>query len=438
MAHPGTLPAINKTAVAHVLRVGKAVGGTLANYTEFDRKNYFYPDLPKGYQLSQYAHPLVSGGTLFDVGITRIHLEEDTARSAHDPSSGVTRIDYNRAGVPLMELVTEPEIHTAKDAVNFAKELQILLRTLGASDANMERGEMRIEANVSLGVRGTLGTKVEIKNLNSFRSVERAIEHELKRQKHSIEKGLKVEQQTLGWDEHKQSTFPQRTKEGSADYRYFPDPDLPKLVISEVTDFDNGKLQADTPELPWEKRARLEKMGLNSEDASMYVADERLGSFFDSVALNLKGATPALAANYISTDVVKLIRDIEARDSLLLKKIPIAAHSFAQVIDMVQNAELSSRGAKTLIADLCVSDFDPKAKAVESGLLQQSEDIALIPLVKEIINAHPGVASEFVAGKESALQFLVGQAMKKTRGSANPQKVHALLKEQLSNPHIGT
>ncbi len=206
MAHPGTLPVINKEAVRHVLRVGVALGGEVADFTEFDRKNYFYPDIPKGYQISQYQFPLVTGGELNRIAITRVHLEEDTARSLHEEGDH-TLIDFNRAGVPLMELVTEPVIHSAKDAVSFAKELQILLKTLGASEANLEKGEMRVEANVSIGKEGTLGTKVEVKNLNSFRAVERAIEYETKRQQEVLEKGEKVIQETRGWDENKGITF---------------------------------------------------------------------------------------------------------------------------------------------------------------------------------------------------------------------------------------
>ena len=210
MGHPGTLPVVNETAVKYVLTVGKALGSTLATYTEFDRKNYFYPDIPKGYQISQYEYPLVTGGSLHGVQITRVHLEEDTARSLHEENGSI--VDYNRAGVPLMELVTEPVIHDAKTAGNFARELQLLLKTLGVSDANMEKGEMRIEANISVSPNDTFGTKVEVKNLNSFRSVESAIEYEIKRQVTLIEEGGSVVQETRGWDESKGKTFSQRVK----------------------------------------------------------------------------------------------------------------------------------------------------------------------------------------------------------------------------------
>jgi len=236
MGHPGTLPTINKKAVEHVLRVGSAIGGTLADFTEFDRKNYFYPDIPKAYQISQYKYPLVSGGKLHGVDITRIHLEEDTASSNHG-NDGKSHVDFNRAGVPLMELVTEPVIHDAKQASNFAKELQLLLRYLGAGYANLEKGEMRVEANISVSKTDTFGTKVEVKNLNSFKAVEKAIEYEVKRQIELIEEGGVVVQETRGWDENKETTFSQRAKENSNDYRYFPDPDLPKMTLSELPEF---------------------------------------------------------------------------------------------------------------------------------------------------------------------------------------------------------
>ncbi|MBI3020030.1 MAG: Asp-tRNA(Asn)/Glu-tRNA(Gln) amidotransferase subunit GatB, partial [Parcubacteria group bacterium] len=249
MAHPGTLPVINKEAVRHILRIGKALGGAIADFTEFDRKNYFYPDIPKGYQISQYEYPLVKGGFLQipifstqsedknsqflisnspnknskfkKIAITRVHLEEDTARSQHDKGDDASFVDFNRAGVPLMELVTEPVISSAKEAGAFARELQLLLRYLGASEANMEKGEMRVEANISVSKDDTRGTKVEVKNINSFRAVERAIEYEIKRQSEALENGEKIRQETRGWNDVKQETFSQRVKEGAADYRYF-------------------------------------------------------------------------------------------------------------------------------------------------------------------------------------------------------------------------
>ena len=278
MAHPGTLPVINKQAVENVIKVGLALGANIAtDFTEFDRKNYFYPDIPKGYQISQYKFPIVSGGTLAGVDVTRVHLEEDTGNNKHDRGD-FSLVDYNRAGVPLMELVTEPVIHGAEQAANFGRELQLLLQYLGVSEANMEKGEMRVEANISLSDNpDKFGTKVEVKNLNSFRSVERAIKYELARMQDLYEAGRQNEivQETRGWDESKQVTFSQRKKEDSHDYRYFPDPDLPKLVLKEV--FDIESLKTGLPELPSQKRARYEKdFGIKAEDVETFVNDYSL------------------------------------------------------------------------------------------------------------------------------------------------------------------
>ncbi len=421
LAHPGTLPVINREAVRHVIRVGIALGATLADYTEFDRKNYFYPDLPKGYQLSQYEYPLVSGGILSDVAITRVHLEEDTASSLHDESIGMTTIDYNRAGVPLMELVTEPVITNARDAGIFARELQLLLRYLGASDANMEKGEMRVEANVSIGKDGILGTKVEIKNLNSFRAMERAVEYEIERQRKLLEAGGSVIQETRGWDEGRQATFSQRIKEGSADYRYFPDPDLPSLKLSELPGYGVKELRESLPELPWERRARYTAMGVKAEDADVYARDLRLGEFFEEVTRGSSKEVVLLASNYIGNDLVKIIRDIEERDTESNNDIPISGLNFKTIIDMLARKELSSRGSKDLLI-LCVeTGGDPSKLAVEKGLTRGANDASTIDAaVKEVISSNPKVVLDLKAGKQAALEFLVGQSMKALRGAADP------------------
>ncbi len=442
LAHPGTLPLINREAVRHVLRVGTAVGAKLADYTEFDRKNYFYPDLPKGYQLSQYEYPLVSGGTLSGVGLTRIHLEEDTASSIHDEADGTTSIDYNRAGVPLMELVTDPVITSARDAGDFARELQLLLRYLDVSNANMEKGEMRVEANVSVGKDGVLGTKVEIKNLNSFRAMERAVQYEIERQQKVLEKGEAVVQETRGWDEGRQATFSQRIKEGSADYRYFPDPDLPSLKLSEIPDYSSEKLRSSLPELPWERRARYEAVGIKSEDAESYVRDPRLGDFFEKVAAGYPKEAVLLASNYIANDLVSIIssyakvtkdrRDIGERDTQTHSEIPISSLNFRKIIDMLIRSEISSRAAKDLLA-LCVkTGADPSQIAKENGLLQSAGGSeALAAAVEKVIAENPKVVSDFKAGKAPALEFLVGQSMKILRGGADPTALRELLKAKI-------
>lgn len=421
LAHPGTLPVINKGAVKHVLRVGLALGGKLADYTEFDRKNYFYPDLPKGYQLSQYEYPLVSGGELEGVVITRVHLEEDTASSLHDEVSGVTTIDYNRAGLPLMELVTEPVITSAEQAGAFARELQLLLRYLGASEANMEKGEMRVEANISMGKKGEMGTKVEIKNLNSFNAMERAVRYEIARQSKLLEEGKVVAQETRGWDEAKQATFAQRVKEGSADYRYFPDPDLPSLRLSEVTDFRAVALSSSLPELPKERRDRYTKIGLKEQDSRILTSEPVLSEFFDAVIgfLGESGAAQ-LTANYIANDLVNLTRDADKRDTEYLDKIDMNPANFAKVMSMVTARRISSRVAKDLLAEIYRNDVDPEAIALERGLLIQSDSDALANLVDQIIADNVAAVSEYKNGKSSALEFLIGQAMKTTRGSADP------------------
>lgn len=281
MAHPGTLPVPNKEAIKKVITVGLAVDGTIADFTEFDRKNYFYPDIPKGYQLSQYKFPIVSGGSINGVLLTRIHLEEDTAKSSHE--GGVTLVDYNRAGVPLMELVTEPVIHSAEEAGAFAKELQRILRYVGASEANMEMGQMRIEANISISKDPkNFGTKVEVKNINSFSAVESAIAYEVKRHEEVIENGGTIVQETRGWDEMKQETFSQRKKENAHDYRYFPDPDLPKLKLSKL--FDTEAIKKTIPELPQAKKARFQNtLQIKQETIDVLVDSPILANFFDEV-----------------------------------------------------------------------------------------------------------------------------------------------------------
>lgn len=429
LAHPGTLPVINREAVRHVLRVGCALGGELADFTEFDRKNYFYPDLPKGYQISQYKYPLISGGSLNGIELTRIHLEEDTARSMHSPD-GHSLVDFNRAGIPLMELVTEPVITNAEDAGAFARELQLLLRTLGAAEANMEKGEMRVEANISVSKSGEKGTKVEVKNLNSFRSVERAIAYETKRQIEVLENGGEVVQETRGWDENKQETFSQRMKEESHDYRYMPDPDLPKLRISEIRDFEKSALEKDLPELPREKRKRyIEDCGMKAEDAEMFInADKNLRDLLEEYvipAFKEDKEKFGLSVNYIVSDVAGTV-------SRLGENAKDLGDNFTELITMITDGKLSSRGAKDVLAILLTEGGDARSVAEDNGLLQESDEGAIATLVDEIINENPEVIEEYKGGKEASLKFLVGQGMKKSKGSANPQLLSKLIIEKIS------
>jgi aspartyl-tRNA(Asn)/glutamyl-tRNA(Gln) amidotransferase subunit B len=433
MAHPGTLPVINREAVRMVLLVGLALGGKLADYTEFDRKHYFYPDLPKGYQISQYKFPLVQGGSLCGVDVTRVHLEEDTARSMHTLNNDGL-LDFNRAGIPLMELVTEPIIHDSAKAVMFARELQLLLRYLHVSLANMDKGEMRVEANVSLyndqkkkDDKTMLGTKVEVKNLNSIRAVKLAIDYEVERQSKILDKGEKILQETRGWDEAGGKTVSQRIKEESHDYRYFPDPDLPKLIISQIPEFAQNILMEQMPELPSTKRERYKKEhGLNEQVIESIITDIELSRFFDQVVDVLQNDKDAIlrAGNYISSDIAGLIK--ESANSLeIIERIGI--ENFAELMCLLTRNILSSRGAKDILSNMAQSGGNPNDLMVSMGLKQVSDDRAIIEIVKKIIIEQSVAVEDYRAGKSASLQFLVGQGMKKSRGSANPETLRQVL-----------
>lgn len=434
MAHPGALPVINKAAIEHVIKVGLAIDGNIADFTEFDRKNYFYPDIPKGYQISQYKYPIVSGGHLSGFDITRVHLEEDTANNKHDRGD-FSLIDFNRAGVPLMELVTEPHTFgsvedTAKSATKFAKEFQLVLWYLGVSEANMEKGEMRVEANVSVSRdKGKLNTKVEVKNLNSFRSVERAIKYELDRMTELLDSGKENEivQETRGWDESKQKTFSQRKKESSEDYRYFPDPDLPKLKLQDKnTGFDLVKMKKELPELPEAKRARYKKdFAIKDEDIEVYINDMALGAWFEDIARILSDNEKVkIASNYITSDYLGLKKSNQET------KLP-SAENFAELVTLVVENKISSRAAKDILAMIVIKDESPLKIATEKNLLQSSDEGTLKTIVEKIINENSEVVASYKSGKENAIMSLVGKVIKESNGSANPQIVIKLLKEML-------
>ncbi|MES2315452.1 MAG: Asp-tRNA(Asn)/Glu-tRNA(Gln) amidotransferase subunit GatB [Patescibacteria group bacterium] len=427
MAHPGALPVINKKAVENVIKVGLALGSNIADFTEFDRKNYFYPDIPKGYQISQYKFPIVTGGHLAGLDITRVHLEEDTANNKHDRGD-FSLIDFNRAGVPLMELVTEAHTFdsvedTAKAASKFAKEYQLVLQYLGVSEANMEKGELRVEANVSVSPDKNNKTKnyVEVKNLNSFKSVEKAVKYEIERMVALFEEGKSEEivKETRGWDEAKQKTFSQRRKESSEDYRYFPDPDLPKLKLHEAFDLD--KMKKELPELPEAKRARYKKdFGIKEEDIEVYINDAQLAAWFEEVAKILKDKEKIkTASNFTTTDLIGLGGN---RPSAI---------NFAELIAMFADSKISSRAAKDILAMIVVKDESPLKIATEKSLLQSNDEGALKVIVEKIIKENPEVVATYKAGKENAIMSLVGKIIKESNGSANPQIVIKLLKEML-------
>ncbi len=445
MGHPGTLPVPNKQAVENVIKMGLAVGADIADFSEFDRKNYFYPDIPKGYQISQYKYPIVSGGELAGIKITRVHLEEDTATSKHrdgmiDPdhdgipnnAAGFSMVDYNRSSVPLMELVTEPVIHSAEDAMRFGKELQLLLRYLGISHANMEKGEMRVEANISISDDpNVFGTKVEVKNLNSFSVVGKAIEYEIARMTELNEAGRKDEivQETRGWDDANQQTYSQRKKENAHDYRYFPEPDIPKMKLHEA--FDLQKMKSELPELPWEKRARYkEQYGLKDEDIESYVVDDVLGSFFENVVILLEkdAKKTTLASNYITSDLMGIQKNWDKDFDFAYPSF----ESFAKLISMASDGTVGSRGAKDILAIMVEQGGNPEDIAQREGLLQQSDAGSLEPIAREIITANPNIVTDYKSGKEALLQFFVGQGMKATKGAGNPTVLAEVFKKLLA------
>lgn len=423
MAFPGTLPVVNREAVKHVLKVGAAINGKIADYTEFDRKNYFYPDLPKGYQISQYQYPLISGGKLHGVAITRIHLEEDTARSQHT-GDGYSIIDFNRAGVPLMELVTEPVIHDALTASAFAKELQLLLRTLGAGEANMELGQMRVEANISISKTDKLGTKVEVKNLNSFKAVERAIAYEIERQTAILEEGGTLVQETRGWDEKKEETFSQRLKEDSHDYRYFPDPDIPKFRLSLLEDFTEEAVRKTLPELPWERREKLLALAIAAEDVEILVSDVAYSALYAKAIEPITDATARKAA------INLLLNDVRGKnpDADALARVEAG---LSETAEMFARGDISSAGAKAIIGELMANGGEPNTIAKAKGLLQMKDASLIGALADEILAEHPTVALEVKSGKIEAMKFLLGQGMRKSKGSANPAELERIFKEKL-------
>ncbi|HEY0221083.1 MAG TPA: Asp-tRNA(Asn)/Glu-tRNA(Gln) amidotransferase subunit GatB [Candidatus Paceibacterota bacterium] len=426
MGHPGPLPVVNKEAVRKVLLVGSAVEADLADFTEFDRKNYFYPDIPKGYQISQYKYPLVSGGKINGINLTRIHLEEDTASSTHD-TPGVSLVNFNRAGVPLMELVTDPEIHSVKEAIDFAKELQLILQYLEVSEANMEKGEMRVEVNISVSKGSELGIKVEVKNINSFKAAGKSIDFEFNRQVTLLEKGEGIVQETRGWDENKEITFSQRSKENAKDYRYFPDPDLPKLVISEIPEFSLENLKKELPKLPEEKREEYKKWGIKNEDIDFYINDPLFREFFDrALESGLDNGSVVLASNYLVSDLSGLSKNSE--NGLLGK---VTQDNFIKLIKMIKAGDLSSRGAKDTLKIMFEAGGEPETIAKEKGLIQKNDPEEIKNLARRIIDENPDSVVEYKNGKESLLQFFVGQGMKLSKGSINPELLKSVILEIL-------
>ena len=432
---PGVLPTINKAAVEFVIATGFAIEATVAETTRWDRKNYFYPDLPKGYQISQYQLPLAARGKLsfdtstgpFTVRINRAHLEEDTGRLIHAELDGrrVSLIDFNRSGMPLMEIVTEPDIRTAEQARRYAEELRLLMRAIGASDAEMENGQMRVEANVSIRPIGreAFGTRVEVKNMNSMKAVERAIAFEIERQAVAIDSGETIKMETRGWDEPSQSTYHMRAKEEENDYRYFPEPDLPPLL---TTPEWLVEIKARLPELPAVRRARYQtEFGLSAYDAAVLVNDAAATSLFEGTLAAGTGVPAKLLANWVTGEYMRLAKGGEGSGGA------VDPAELAALVKLVADGTISGTNAKEVFAELFMSGERVAAIVESRGFRQISDAGVLGAAIDEVLAANPVAVADYRAGKGAAVGFLVGQVMKATRGQANAAMVQAALRERL-------
>ncbi|MDT3675475.1 Asp-tRNA(Asn)/Glu-tRNA(Gln) amidotransferase subunit GatB [Microcystis wesenbergii] len=445
LGYPGVLPVLNQEVLASAVKLGLAIDGKITPHSKFDRKQYFYPDLPKNYQISQYDLPIVEQGQLeieiVDkktkevsrkiIGITRLHMEEDAGKLVHAGSerlSGSTHslVDFNRTGVPLLEIVSEPDLRTGAEAAEYAQELRRLVRYLGISDGNMQEGSLRCDVNISVRKKGTekFGTKVEIKNMNSFSAIQKAIEYEIDRQIEAIKNGELIVQETRLWEEATQRTISMRKKEGSSDYRYFPEPDLPPLEVSP----EQLKAWAEElPELPARKRLRYEEeFGLSPYDARVLTDDRTVAEYFETAVI--AGANAKLVANWISQDIAAYLNN----NKLTITEIALQASDLAELVKLIETGTISGKIAKEILPELLSQGGSPKALVEKKGLIQISDTSAIEKLIEEIIAAHPSELEKFRAGKTNLKGFFVGQVMKKSGGKADPKLTSQILDQKLS------
>ncbi len=433
---PGALPVLNRAAVDFAIRAGIALGCTIHERSVFARKNYFYPDLPKGYQISQYELPIATGGAVEftsggetrHVGITRVHMEEDAGKLVHEGFADTDRksyVDYNRSGVPLVEIVSEPDLRSAPDAAEFFSRLRALLVWLGVNDGNMEEGSLRCDANVSVRPRGAaaLGTKAEVKNLNSFRFLQKALEHEIARQIELIGDGGRVVQETRLWDPAAGRTVSMRSKEEAHDYRYFPDPDLPPVVI----DVERiARIRAAMPELPDARRRRfIEALGLPDYDAGQLTQSRGLADYFEAVVQ--AGAPAKAASNWIMGELARVLKEHGAD----IAASPLDAARLAGLIALVERGTISGSMAKGVLERMYASNRTADAIVAAEGLAQIDDEAQIVALIAEVLAAHAGPVADYRGGKASAFGFLVGKVMKAAGGKANPKRVNELLKRAL-------
>jgi len=431
---PGALPVANERAVEYAMRLGLALGCTIEPVSIFARKNYFYPDLPKGYQISQFEDPLATNGEIIiqtDAGektvrVRRAHLEEDAGKLTH--VNGASLVDLNRAGVPLLEIVSEPDMHSANEARAYAENLRDILRYLGVNSGDMEKGVIRFEANISVRPEGTdeLGTRTEVKNLNSFRAMEDAINYEIERQSKLIEAGGEVEQVTMGWDEAGAKTYTMRGKEDSHDYRYFPEPDLPPLKISDAW---RERVAAELPELPRAKFERfVREFKLTEYDASVLVAEKAIAEYFEATLNHLPSSVqPKAAANWMTGDLFGMMNQAE----ITVDALKLQPERFAELVALVAEGEINQKTAKKILAEVFESGESPKAIVAERGLGQVSDGDLIAGLVSEVIDENPEEVASYRAGKTGVANWLFGQVMRKARGRANPQILREALMGQL-------
>ncbi|MCL6526605.1 MAG: Asp-tRNA(Asn)/Glu-tRNA(Gln) amidotransferase subunit GatB [Thermaceae bacterium] len=422
---PGVLPSINQKAVEYAILMGLALGCQIAPWTQFHRKNYYYPDMPKNYQISQYDLPIAAQGSLevegSRVGIKRIHLEEDAGKSVHPAGAEYSLIDLNRAGSPLIEMVTEPDIHSPEQARAFLAHVRSIAQTLGVSDANPEEGKMRADVNVSLHRPGEpLGVKVEIKNLNSFRSVARALEYEIKRQTELLRSGRAVQQATLGWDEGGGKTYLMRLKEGESDYRYLPEPDLPPLKVDEAW---IARLRAGMPELPADKYTRYVARGIRAYDAEILAYTPALARVFDRALEGYPG-NPQTLANLLNAEVSGYLNE----RGLELSQTRLTSESLAKLALMFERRSITNRVVSQLLPEL-MEGADPEVLVAERGLAVVSDEGSLQPVVERVVAANPKVVEQIKSGKTQAANALLGQVMRETKGTAKPEVVKKILAE---------
>jgi len=430
---PGTLPQLNTKVVEYAVKAGLALNCEITRKNKFDRKNYFYPDLPKAYQISQLYYPIcrnghvdikTSAGTK-SIGIHEIHMEEDAGKLVHDPVTGMTMVDFNRCGVPLLEIVSEPDFRSAEEVIAYLSKLRDTMQYLGVSDCKMQEGSMRADVNLSVRPRGQkeFGTRTEMKNIASFKAIERAIEYERERQIDLIEEGNEVVQETRRWDDEKEYTYAMRSKENAQDYKYYPDPDLMPI---EISDEYLSEIKAGLPEFADQKKARyIEQLGLPEYDADIITASPALVKVFET-ACEVTNA-PKEVSNWLMTDLLKLCKDA----AVAVDDMKFDGKSLGVIIKMVQDGKINRKSGRKVLEEVFMNGVDPESYVKENGLAQVSDASAIEPIIKEVLDANPGPVSEYLAGKEKNFQFLVGQSMRALKGKADPQAVRTTLEKLL-------